>query len=99
PWRWVGITGHCRRQDTSSEDGRICFHCGARGEKSASVFSLTMESYWSIESSSVLALGHTSRCCRIAYSRTPGIRESSGCQLSTVTPFSEDTHTPSGVLR
>jgi hypothetical protein len=59
---------------------------------------LTIESYWSIESSSVFELRITSTPMNSACLRTPGMRDRCGCQLSAQTPFSLDTHTPSGVL-
>ena len=76
-----------------------CASDGSRGFGSASVFSMIIESYWSIESSSVFALRTTSRWKKLAQRR--GRREcfeSSGCQLSAATPFSEVTQTPSWVL-
>ena len=66
----------------------------SRGFGSASAFSLIIESYWSIESSSVFALSTTSRPKYSAKRFTPGIRERFGCQLSAQTPFSELTQTP-----
>src|SRR5437588_830331 len=40
----------------------------------------------------------TGKFKKTALWRTPGIFDSSGCQLSGATPFSEETQTPSGVL-
>ena len=65
---------------------------------SARHFSLTIESYWSIESSSVFELRITSRLKNSACAFTPGIFDRCGCQLSAQTPFSLETQTPSGVL-
>ena len=65
---------------------------------SASAFSLIIESYWSIESSSVFAFMITSRFQNSAYLRMPGIFDWCGCHESAQTPFSEVTQTPSSVL-
>ena len=71
---------------------------GSRGFGSASAFSLIIESYWSIESSSVLEFSTTSRFQNSAYFRMPGIFDWCGCQESAQTPFSDVTQTPSSVL-
>src|SRR5919206_4694167 len=94
----VGTTGHWRFQLSISELGKTFSQRGSFRFGSASAFSLIIESYWSIESSSVFELSTTSRPKNSAHLRTPGIRESCGCQLSAATPFSEETQTPSGVL-
>ena len=97
PYTNVGTTGHWRFQLSISELGKTFSQRGSWRFGSASAFSLIIESYWSIESSSVFELSTTSRPKNSAHFRTPGIFESAGCQLSAATPFSEDTHTPSGV--
>src|SRR5215211_3359114 len=98
PYWKVGTTGHCRRQAGISEEGKTFIQRGSARPGSATAFSLTIESYWSIESSSVLELRITSRPMNSASRLTPGIFERYGCQLSAQTPFSDETHTPSGVL-
>ena len=72
-----------------SEEGKTLRKRGSRGFGSASAFSLIIESYWSIESSSVFELRITSRPKNSAVLRTPGIFERCGCQESAATPFSE----------
>src|SRR6266550_2090549 len=99
PCQNVGTTGHWRRKRAISEEGKTLSQRGSRRFASASAFSFTIESYWSIESSSVFELRITSRFHHSAYLRTPGIFESEGCQESAATPFSELTHTPSGVFK
>src|SRR4051795_13547810 len=98
PYTNVGTTGHCRFQLSISEDGKTFSQRGSLRFGSASAFSLTIESYWSIESSSVFELRITSRPKNSAVLRTPGILERCGCQESAATPFSEETQTPSSVL-
>src|SRR5919106_2006614 len=98
PYTKVGTTGHCRRQLSISDDGNTLKKRGSSRFASAKHFSLTIESYWSIESSSVFELRITSRLKNSACAFTPGIFERCGCQLSAHTPFSLETHTPSGVL-
>src|SRR5918992_1713741 len=98
PWRWVGQIGHWRFQRGISDEGKTFRKRGSCRFGLAIVFSLTIESYWSIESSSVFEFRITSRLKNFASFLTPGIRDSSGCQLSIATPFSDDTHTPVGVL-
>src|SRR5918999_4787256 len=98
PYQKVGSTGHCRFQFAISEEGKTLRKRRSRGFGSARAFSLIIESYWSIESSSVFELRTTSRPKYSANRFTPGIRERFGCQESAQTPFSELTHTPSGVL-
>src|SRR3954451_21999269 len=94
----LGTIGHCRRQLVISDEGKTFIHRGSARLGSAMAFSLTIESYWSIESSSVLELRITSRPMNSASFFTPGILDRCGCQLSAQTPFSEETQTPSGVL-
>src|SRR5918992_5170130 len=94
----VGTTGHCRRQLSISDEGKTLKKRGSSRLASARHFSLTIESYWSIESSSVFELRITSRLKNSACAFTPGIFDRCGCQLSAHTPFSLETHTPSGVL-
>src|SRR6476646_7813967 len=98
PYTKVGTIGHCRRSGASSLEGNTLSQRGSRRLTSASAFSLIIESYWSIESSSVLAFMITSRPKNSAHLRTPGIFDRCGCHESAATPFSDDTHTPSGVL-
>src|SRR5918997_6166911 len=98
PKKCVGTTGHWRLKRASSDDGKTCFQRGSRRSESATACSLTIESYWSSESSSVLEFMTTSRLKNSAHLRTPGIFESCGCQLSAATPFSLETQIPSGVL-
>src|SRR5581483_6624580 len=98
PYENVGTTGHCRFQSASSDDGKTFRKRGSRGLGSASAFSLIIESYWSIESSSVFEFRITSRPKYSAARRTPGILDRWGCQLSAATPFSDETQTPSSVL-
>src|SRR3954453_11467617 len=98
PYTNVGTTGHCRFQLSISELGKTFSQRGSRRFGSARAFSLIMESYWSIESSSVFELSTTSRLKNSAYLRTPGIFDSCGCHESAQTPFSDDTQMPSGVL-
>ena len=80
------------------EDGKTLSHRGSCLFGSASAFSLSIESYWSIESSSVFELRITSRPKNSAVLRTPGIFDRCGCQESAATPFSDETQTPSSVL-
>src|SRR5437899_7066208 len=94
----VGSTGHWRFQEASSDDGKTLSKRGSRRFESASAFSLIIESYWSIESSSVFEFRITSLPKNSAVRRTPGILERCGCQLSAATPFSDETQTPSSVL-
>src|SRR4051794_23099277 len=94
----VGSTGHWRFQEASSDDGKTLSQRGSRGLGSASAFSFTIESYWSIESSRVFEFRITSRPKNSAALRTPGIFDRCGCQLSAQTPFSDETQTPSSVL-
>src|ERR671925_1658520 len=98
PYQNVGTTGHWRFQSASSEDGKTLRKRGSRRLGSATAFSLTIESYWSIESSSVFELRITSRPMNSASRLTPGIFERCGCQLSAHTPFSDENQIPSGVL-
>src|SRR5713226_9625616 len=98
PYTNVGTIGHWRRSGASSLEGNTFSQRGSRRFTSASAFSLIIESYWSTESSSVLAFMITSRPKNSAHLRTPGIFDRCGCQESAATPFSDDTHTPSGVL-
>src|SRR3954452_1360937 len=98
PYVKLGTTGHWRRQLVISDEGKTFIHRGSLRLGSAMAFSLTIESYWSIESSRVLELRITSRPMNSASFFTPGILERCGCQLSAQTPFSEETQTPSGVL-
>src|SRR2546421_12179363 len=98
PYSNVGTTGHWRRKLAISEEGKTFSQRGSRAFGSASAFSLIIESYWSIESSSVLALRITSRFQNSAYFLRPGILDCCGCQESALTPFSEVTQTPSSVL-
>src|SRR3954447_6353279 len=97
PYVKLGTIGHCRRQAGISEEGNTFSQRGSARLGSATAFSLTIESYWSIESSSVFELRITSRPMNSASFLTPGIFDRWGCQLSAQTPFSEDTQTPSGV--
>src|SRR5437763_4237362 len=90
--------GHWRRWLVSSLEGKTLCQRGSRRLTSATAFSLIIESYWSTESSSVLAFITTSRPKNSAHLRTPGIFDRFGCQESAATPFSEETHTPSGVF-
>src|SRR2546423_5410366 len=99
PYVKLGTTGHWRRQFGISDDGKTFIQRGSFRFGSATAFSLTIESYWSIESSSVLELRITSRPMNSASFFTPGIFERWGCQLSAQTPFSDETQMPSGVLR
>src|SRR3954464_15244437 len=94
----VGTIGHWRRQAASSLEGKTLCQRGSRRLTSATAFSLIIESYWSTESSSVLAFMTTSRPKNSAHLRTLGIFDRCGCQLSADTPFSELTQIPSGVL-
>src|SRR5215216_7575628 len=98
PYTNVGTTGHWRFQPSISELGKTFRKRGSRRLGSASAFSLIIESYWSIESSSVFELRITSRPKNSAVRRTPGIFDRCGCQESAATPFSDETHTPSSVL-
>src|SRR5919109_977086 len=98
PYQNVGTTGHWRFQSAISDDGKTFRNRGSRRFGSASAFSLIIESYWSIESSSVFELRITSRPKNSAVLRTPGIFERCGCQESAQTPFSDETQTPSSVL-
>src|SRR6266576_1682164 len=98
PKKKVGRTGHWRFHSASSEDGKTLAKRSSRGLGSASAFSLIIESYWSIESSSVFEFRITSRPKNSAVLRTPGILERFGCQESAATPFSDETQTPSSVL-
>src|SRR5436305_13510982 len=98
PYRNVGTIGHWRRRGASSLEGNTLSQRGSCRLTSATAFSLIIESYWSTESSSVLAFMTTSRPKNSAHLRTPGILDRCGCQESAATPFSEETHTPSGVL-
>src|SRR4028119_1467283 len=86
-----GTTGRGRLNCASSDDGKTCFQRGSRGSGAATACSLTIESYWSTESSSVFEFITTSRLKNSAHLRTPGIFESWGCQLSAATPFSLET--------
>src|SRR3954464_7545781 len=94
----VGTTGHWRFQLSISELGKTFSQRGSWRLGSASAFSLIIESYWSIESSSVFEFKTTSRLKNSAYLRTPGIFDRCGCHESAQTPFSELTQIPSGVL-
>src|SRR3954451_15903949 len=94
----LGTTGHCRRQLVISDEGNTFIHRGSLRFGSATAFSLTIESYWSSESSSVLELRITSRPMNSASFFTPGIFDRWGCQLSAQTPFSDETQMPSGVF-
>src|SRR5436309_1343958 len=94
----VGSTGHWRFHDASSELGKTFSQRGSERFGSARAFSLIIESYWSIESSSVFELSTTSRFQNSAYLRTPGIFDRCGCHESAQTPFSDETQMPSGVL-
>src|SRR4030088_2994297 len=98
PYTKVGTIGHWRRSEASSLEGNTFSQRGSRRFTSASAFSLIIESYWSTESSSVLAFMITSRPKNSAHLRTPGIFDRCGCHESAATPFSDDIHTPSGVL-
>src|SRR6476646_2739247 len=98
PYTKVGTIGHWRRWEASSLEGNTFSQRGSRRLTSARAFSLIIESYWSTESSSVLAFMITSRPKNSAHLRTPGILDRCGCQESAAPPFSEDTHMPSGVL-
>src|SRR5438067_13734724 len=98
PYTNVGTTGHWRFQLSISELGKVFSQRGSLRLGSASAFSLIIESYWSIESSSVFELSTTSRPKNSAYLRTPGIFDRCGCHESAQTPFSDDTQMPSGVL-
>src|SRR5919106_2247562 len=98
PYAKVGTIGHCRRQAGISEEGKTFSQRGSRGFGSASAFSLIIESYWSIESSSVLAFITTSRLKNWACLRMPGIFDWRGCHESAQTPFSDVTQTPSEVF-
>src|SRR3954454_20335688 len=98
PYTKVGTTGHCRFQLSISELGNTFSQRGSWRFGSAIAFSLIIESYWSIESSRVFEFRTTSRLKNSANLRTPGIFDMCGCQLSALTPFSEDTQMPSGVL-
>src|SRR5919108_452776 len=98
PCTKVGTTGHCRRKLAISDEGNTFNQRPSRLLVSASAFSFTIESYWSIESSSVFEFRITSRFQNFAYFRMPGIFDSSGCQESAQTPFSELTQTPSDVF-
>src|SRR3954463_14616098 len=98
PYTNVGTTGHWRLQLSISELGKTFSQRGSRRFGSARAFSLIIESYWSMESSSVFELSTTSRLKNSAYLRTPGILDSCGCHESAQTPFSELTQIPSGVL-
>src|SRR2546421_6349933 len=98
PYTNVGTIGHWRRRGARSLEGQPLSQRGSRRLTSATAFSLIIESYWSSESSSVLAFMITSRPKNSAHLRTPGIFDRCGCQESAATPFSEDTHTPSGVF-
>src|SRR3954466_14040819 len=94
----LGTPGHWRRQIGISELGKTFIQRGSARLGSATAFSLTIESYWSIESSRVFEFRITSRPMNSASFLTPGIFERCGCQLSAHTPFSEETQMPSGVL-
>src|SRR3954454_3540265 len=98
PYVNVGTTGHWRFQFSISELGKTFSQRGSCRFGSAIAFSLIIESYWSIEPSSVFELRTTSRLWNSAYLRTPGIFDRCGCQESAQTPFSELTQMPSGVL-
>src|SRR3954463_8641506 len=98
PYTNVGTTGHWRLQLSISELGKTFSQRGSRRFGSDSAFSLIIESYWSIESSSVFELSTTSRLKNSAYLRTPGIFDRCGCHESAQTPFSDETQIPSGVL-
>src|SRR6266540_4836217 len=98
PCQNVGTTGHWRLNSAISEEGKTFSQRGSLAFGSASAFSFTIESYWSIVSSSVFEFRITSRFQNSAYLRTPGIFDSCGCQESAQTPFSELTKTPSAVL-
>src|SRR5512144_2559296 len=98
PYQKVGTTGHWRFQSAISDEGKTWRKRGSRRQGSASAFSLIIESYWSIESSSVFEFRITSRPKNSAVLRTPGILERCGCHESAATPFSDETHTPSSVL-
>src|SRR5919109_4944655 len=94
----LGTTGHWRRQAGISEEGKTFIQRGSPRLGSATAFSLTIESYWSIESSRVFEFRITSRFMNSASFFTPGIFDRWGCQLSAETPFSDETQTSSGVL-
>src|SRR5436190_21794394 len=98
PYVKLGTTGHWRRQAGISDEGKTFIQRGSVRLGSASAFSLTIESYWSIESSSVFEFRITSRPKNSAVLRTPGIFDRCGCQESAATPFSEETQTPSSVF-
>src|SRR5436189_2087549 len=98
PYTKVGTTGHWRFQLSISELGKTFSQRGSWRFGSARAFSLIIESYWSIESSSVFELSTTSRLKNSAYLRTPGIFDRWGCHESAQTPFSDETQIPSGVL-
>src|SRR6476661_8495780 len=98
PYTNVGTTGHWRFQLSISELGKTFSQRGSWRFGSAIAFSLIIESYWSIESSSVFELSTTSRLKNSANLRTPGIFDRCGCQLSAQTPFSDETQMPSGVF-
>src|SRR5213594_2190521 len=98
PYQNVGTTGHWRLKSAISEDGNTFSQRESRAFGSASAFSFTIESYWSIVSSSVFEFKITSRFQNCAYFFTPGIFDSDGCHESAQTPFSELTQTPSSVL-
>src|SRR2546423_4734950 len=98
PYVKLGTTGHWRRQAGISDEGKTFIQRGSVRLGSATAFSLTIESYWSIESSRVFELRITSRPMNSASLRMPGIFDRCGCQLSAQTPFSLDTQTPSGVF-
>ena len=70
------------RLGVTSLDGNICTNAGARRTRSTIVRSRIIDVYWIAPSSGVFALSTMSRSCFLHSEASPGMRLSSGDQLS-----------------